>query len=167
METTNNTISNNSMQQDSSSETNLSKKSKLNGIQQEHLFNNPVEEINRSSRDTLKDQIGIKFSKNNGLNSNTTLLNTNLNFLYNMAPHCNDSEGNNGCQTKWNTISNPLNLSTSSSISSDENRLFKEDTYSRVDQKFSSNTFNLFSTFPFVHTTNSSLLDNVDDSMIS
>ncbi|CAH8841373.1 unnamed protein product [Trichobilharzia szidati] len=168
-ETTNSTISDNYILQNSSSDTNVPKKSKLNTIQHEDLFSNPIEDINPKSMNTLKNQISTKVNdENNESDLNATVSNTNQNFIHTTEPPSNDTEGNNDDLSKWNTLSNPLNLSTSSSISSDENRaLFNDDAYPRMNQKFSANTFNLFSTFPLVHTTSSSFTDNLSDSLIS
>ncbi|VDQ06230.1 unnamed protein product, partial [Trichobilharzia regenti] len=166
-ETTNSTISDNYIPQNSPFDTNVPKKSKLNPIQHENLFNNPIEDINLKSMNTLNNQISTKMNENNESDLSAPVSNTHQNFIHTTEPPSNDTEENNDDLSKWNTISNPLNLSTSSSISSDENRIFNDDAYPRMNQKFSANTFNLFSTFPLIHTTSSSSIDNLSDSLIS
>ncbi|CAH8509525.1 unnamed protein product [Schistosoma rodhaini] len=59
-------------------------------------------------------------------------------------------------------ISHPLNLSTSS-VSSDESHSLVEDQSIQTKQNFT----NLFSTFPFIHSTSSAMLDYHNESVIS
>uniref|UniRef100_A0A3Q0KPJ8 Putative homeobox protein even skipped n=1 Tax=Schistosoma mansoni TaxID=6183 RepID=A0A3Q0KPJ8_SCHMA len=142
--------------------TNSMNRFKDNFIHKKNEVNQSNINFSISLLNSTNEQILSRRHENEVVTSDISCENFNPKFQNNTEVSSDNMMDKNVDINKWAMISHPLNLSTSS-VSSDESHSLVEDQSIQTKQNFP----NLFSTFPFIHSTSSAMLDYHNESVIS